>query len=204
MNKIGRRERKKIELRLALVDAAYEFFEKQGFDETRIEDITNKVDVSTRTFFRYFASKEDVVLDYDAVEHEEIVTALAKRPANEPIITALRHATVEVTKGCEEGFYGVDGDRFRTLRSLIRTHPLIRARSLEQAKNRKDALVAVIARRLNVEADTDLRPQVVAEVLEFASGAAYDAWKNYPSQTIAYSKVLDEVFELLENGINFM
>ncbi|UXS02966.1 TetR family transcriptional regulator [Agrobacterium tumefaciens] len=203
MNKTGRRERKKIELRLALVDAAYELFEKQGFDETRIEDITNKVDVSTRTFFRYFASKEDVVLDYDAVEHEEIVTALARRAADEPIITALRHAAVEVTKGCEEGFYGVDGDRFRTLRSLIRTHPLIRARSLEQAKNRKDALVSVIAKRLNVEADEDLRPKVVAEVLEFASSAAYDAWKNYPAQTIAYSEVLDQVFELLEGGINF-
>lgn len=66
---VSRRERKKIQLRDALITASYELFAEKGFDETRIEDITEKVDVSTRTFFRYFASKEGVVLDYQEAEH---------------------------------------------------------------------------------------------------------------------------------------
>ncbi|WP_429932746.1 TetR family transcriptional regulator [Agrobacterium vitis] len=201
-NELGRRERKKQELRQALVDAAYELFEKLGFDQTRIEDITDKVDVSTRTFFRYFASKEEVVLDYDAVEQQEIVAALIARPTNESILTALRQAAVEVTKACEEGFYGVDGDRFRTLRSLIRTHPLIQARRLEQAKARKEVLVSVIAQRLNLDQNQDIRPLVIAGILEFVSSAAFDAWQSFPSRSVPYSKMLDEVFQLAEDGLN--
>lgn len=201
---LGRRERKKMELRAALVEAAYALFEEKGFDETRIDDITNDVDVSARTFFRYFSSKEDVVLDYYAVEHEEIVAALKERPIDEPIITALRRATVTVTKGCEEGFYGVDGDRFRTLRALIRTHPLIRARSLEQAHSRKGELVSVIAERLGVDPRTDIRASVLAEVLEFAASAAYDIWRQPQAQGVSYYEVLDDVFGLLEGGINFI
>jgi AcrR family transcriptional regulator len=192
-----------MELRAALVETAYALFEEKGFDETRIEDITNEVDVSTRTFFRYFSSKEDVVLDYYAVEHAEIVAALKERPVEEPIVTALRRATVTVTKGCEEGFYGVDGDRFRTLRSLIRTHPLIRARSLEQAHARKGELVSVIAERLGVDPTTDIKAGVLAEVLEFAASAAYDIWLQPQAQGVPYYKVLDDVFGLLEGGINF-
>lgn len=202
-SELGRRERKKLELRQALIDSAYELFEKLGFDETRIEDITDKVDVSTRTFFRYFASKEDVVLDYAAVEQQEIITALAARPAQEPIVTALRHAAVEVTRGCEEGFYGVDGDRFRTLRSLIRTHPLIQARRLEQAKLGKEELVTVIAQRMNVDQRQDLRPHVIAEVLEFVSSAAFDVWQSFPAGGTPYSTALDDVFQLVESGLNF-
>ncbi len=198
---IGRRERKKLELRKALIEAAYELFESKGFDETRIEDITDKVDVSSRTFFRYFSSKEDVVLDYQAVEHDEIVEALTARPAAEPALTALRHATVEVTRGCEEGFYGVDGDRFKTLRTLIRSHPLICARSLEQAQQSKNALAAAVAERMNVDPRLDGRPMAVANVLEFASSVAYELWKE--KKGIPYSDVLDEVFEMIENGLNY-
>jgi len=196
---IGRRERKKIELRQALIDAAYELFEKKGFDETRIEDITDKVDVSSRTFFRYFGSKEDVVLDYHAVELDEIVVALIARPPEEPLLTALRHATVEVTRGCEGGFYGVDGDRFKTLRNLIRTHPLICARCLEQSQHKKNALIAAVAHRMNIDPGTDIGPIVYAGVLEFVSSSAYEIWSE--QSELPYSEILDQVFALVERGL---
>lgn len=198
---ISRRERKKLMLREALIEAAYELFVQQGFDETRIEDITDKVDVSSRTFFRYFSCKEDVVLDYQAVEHEEILAALAARPAHEPILTALRHAAVEVTRGCEEGDYGLDSSRFKTLRNLIRNHPLICARSLTQVQARKDTLIQLVARKMGVDPRQDIRPMTIAAALEFAYSAAHDIWRNREAE-LPYSTVLDNVFACMEEGLN--
>ncbi|MBB4315585.1 TetR family transcriptional regulator [Roseospira marina] len=198
---LGRRERKKAELRCALIEAAFALFAERGFDETRVEDITEKVDVSSRTFFRYFSSKEEVVLEYYSVEYDEIISALKERPRHEHIMTALRRAIVSVTRGCEEGFYGVDGDRFRTLRSLIRTHPIIRAKCLEQSDSRKCQLISVIAQRLEIDASSDLRPLLLAGVFEFASSAAYDVWREPQSRGIPYFKILDNVFDTIEREL---
>lgn len=190
-------------LREALIEAAYNLFEKKGFEETRVEDITDMVDVSSRTFFRYFSSKEDVVLDYQEVEHDEVITALKARPEGEPILTALRYAVVEVVHGCEMGSYGLDSNRFKVLKHLIRGHPLVCARNLERAQIRKQVLVDVLANKMQVSPESDSRPGLVAGVLEYAHSAAYEIWKELPEGQMMYSKVLDEVFEAVESGLNY-
>jgi AcrR family transcriptional regulator len=200
---MGRRERKKIQLRDALIKASYELFAKKGFDETRIEDITEMVDVSTRTFFRYFPSKEEVVLDYQEAEHRDFMAALIKRPLTEPILTALRHAAVEVMQGCESGSYGFDADRFITLQELLKCHPLVRAKNLRNNQYRKNSMISLIAQRLGVDASVDIRPNIVAGVLDYAHSVAYDIWNKRSSPITLYSDVLNEVFLLIENGLNF-
>jgi len=200
---LGRRERKKLMLREALIESAYNLFEEKGFDETRIEDITDRVDVSSRTFFRYFSSKEEVVLDYQEVEHDEVIAALKVRPEGESILTSLRHAVVEVVNGCELGSYGLDSNRFRVLKHLIRGHPLVCAGNLERTQIRKASLIAVIASKMGVDPEEDIRPGVVAGVLEFANSAAYDVWKDLEDSSVLYSDVLDDVFAMIEEGLNY-
>ncbi|MBC3954897.1 MULTISPECIES: TetR family transcriptional regulator [Pseudomonas] len=200
---LGRRERKKLMLREALIEAAYNLFEQKGFDDTRVEDITDTVDVSSRTFFRYFASKEDIVLDYQEVEHDEVISALNLRPQGERILTTLRRAVVEVVHGCEMGSYGLDSNRFQVLKHLIRGHPLVCARNLERTQDRKRALIEVLATKMRVDPRFDNRPSLVANTLEYAYTAAYEIWKDIPDGSRMYSAVLDEVFEAIESGLNY-
>lgn len=200
---LGRRERKKLMLREALIEAAYNLFEEKGFDDTRVEDITDVVDVSSRTFFRYFSSKEDIVLDYQEVEHNEIISALESRPQGELILTTLRRAVVEVVHGCERGSYGLDSNRFQVLKHLIRGHPLVCARNLERMRDRKQALIKILAAKMRVDPTLDNRPGLVANTLEYAYSTAYDIWKELPCGKRMYSAVLDEVFEAIESGLNY-
>ena len=200
---IGRRERKKLMLREALIKASYELFSVKGFDETRVEDITEKVDVSTRTFFRYFASKEDVILDYQREEHDDLVAALRQRPPMEPALTALRHAAVAVVKGCETGSYGFDADGYMTLQNLIRGHPSVRAKSIQHAQEYHASIATLIGERMGVDPDEDIRPRIVVGVLEYAHNSAYDVWKRQRKTSILYSEILDNVFQLIENGLNY-
>ncbi|WP_194792050.1 TetR family transcriptional regulator [Pseudomonas sp. UFMG81] len=200
---VGRRERKKLMLRDALISAAYELFAEKGFDETRVEDITEKVDVSTRTFFRYFACKEDVVLDYQAAEHEDFMAALNRRPLDEPALTAVHHAAVEIVRYCENGSYGFDADRFMTLQELLRSHPMVRAKNLQNGVDRRESIVQLIAQRMGTDPNDDIRPNVLAWVLDYAHIAAHDLWKKKKPSSVPYSDVLDEIFTVIEQGLNF-
>src|SRR5215470_11593484 len=88
----GRRQRKKQLTRDALLQAAIELFDAKGYEHTTVREITDAVDVSERTFFRYFASKEDVALSFVRDATGALLRALAERPAEETPLTAMRNA----------------------------------------------------------------------------------------------------------------
>src|SRR5579862_1672141 len=84
-----RRERKKRQMRAALVHAALTLFDAKGYEHTAVREITDAVDVSERTFFRYFASKEDLALSVIREGSDAFMRELVARPAAEPPMTAL-------------------------------------------------------------------------------------------------------------------
>ncbi|GAA4517066.1 TetR/AcrR family transcriptional regulator [Nonomuraea ferruginea] len=85
----GLRERKKQRTRRALVTAALRSFQEKGFEETTIAEIAAGAEVSARTFFSYFASKEDVIF-YDGPERMRYVLDLvAGRRPGEPVAELL-------------------------------------------------------------------------------------------------------------------
>ncbi|MEV8036463.1 TetR/AcrR family transcriptional regulator [Streptomyces sp. NPDC002742] len=85
----GLRERKKIKTRIAIREATYRLIAEQGYDATTIEQIAEAAEVSPSTVFRYFPTKEDIVLtdEYDPLLEQE----LRERPADEPWFESLRH-----------------------------------------------------------------------------------------------------------------
>ena len=87
---VGRRERKKLETRRALRLAAIGLVDERGFDRVTVEDITEAVDVSPRTFFNHFASKEEALTSPDPRRFARLAEALAQRPVQELPLQALR------------------------------------------------------------------------------------------------------------------
>jgi AcrR family transcriptional regulator len=88
----GRRDRKKNETRQALREAAHRLFAEKGFSGTTIDDIAEAADVSRRTFFRYYDSKEDLLRTDVADLLPVMLAALRRRPAEEPPLAAILNA----------------------------------------------------------------------------------------------------------------
>src|SRR6478735_12313602 len=89
---IGLRERKKARTREALQEAAMARFARQGFEGTTVEEIAEACEVSPRTFFRYFPTKEDVLFADADARRDRLLAVLADQPADEPTFAALEAA----------------------------------------------------------------------------------------------------------------
>src|SRR2546430_17011111 len=90
----GLRERHRKRTAADLEEAALTLFAERGFDAVTIDDIPAAADVSRRTFFRYFASKQDVILPNHPPPLDDLHAALDRRPPDQPAFTALRHAII--------------------------------------------------------------------------------------------------------------
>lgn len=197
----GRRERKKQRTRDALVDAAFTLFSEKGFDATTVEEIADAVDVSSRTFFRYFASKEDVALTFQEEQTRAVLAALSERPADEPVMTALRRAVVGIARACEAGELGFDPERFQCMLSMMNDSPTLMAGSLEHAQKKQALLIEFISERLGVDPADDLRPHVIAAATTCGFQAATDAMRRHGGAFGSLSETVDKTFAILENGL---
>jgi AcrR family transcriptional regulator len=151
---MGRRERHKQLTRDALIQCALELFEHKGYDQTAIREIAEEADVSERTFFRYFASKEDLVMAYLRDEAQAFTETLAKRPPGEDPFTALRRAYSDSLGRLDHNA--------RVLK-LVDSTPVLQAAHLREAHLQAADLVKVLAEREGIPV-TDLRPQVLTAV----------------------------------------
>ena len=197
----GRRERKKQRTREALVDAAFRLFQEKGYEATTVEEIADEVDVSSRTFFRYFASKEDVVLTFQEEQFATMVAALAARPAGESALTALRNAAVTVIRACEDGEFGFDPERFGCIQQMMETSPAVFGRSMEHGQKKQTEITRVIAERMGTDPATDLRPHVMAVLANCAFHSAFEVLAAGVIKSDRFSDVVDEVFAAMEEGL---
>ena len=191
----GLRERHRKRTAADLEEAALELFSAKGFDAVTIDDIAAAADVSRRTFFRYFASKEDVILSDHPRRLGELQAALDRRPDDEPALTALRHAILSLAGTFEE-------QREQMLRRfrLVTTTPALEARSLCLQRNWETAVTAMLAERMKVEPSEDLRPGVVAATTMAAMRIATANWLAGGGQE-DLPAIVEASLDLLDGGL---
>jgi AcrR family transcriptional regulator len=169
--KVGLRERKKERTRAELTDAAFRLFAERGFDETTIEDIVEQVEVSPRTFFRYFDSKEDVVIGFFDDMGLELREFLAERPSDEPPFEALRAAL-----GSLIDLYEERAERVMAAKRLAHETPAIRARLLDKHARWENWVTEVLCDRLGEPETDDPHARLIAAVALAAYGTAVNSW----------------------------
>lgn len=193
---LSRRERKKLQTRRALAAAALRLFADRGFEQTTIEDITEAVDVSPRTFFRYFDSKEEVVLPDKSEILGRLRQALAERPPDEPLWTSVREAILAFGATFSEEEMEIVLLRAR----LLASERALLARSLERQAVWEDIIADAVARRLSVDPAADLRCRLVAATAVAALRAAFYVWAA-GGFTGDFRNLVAEALDVLGRGI---
>ncbi|MFD7641006.1 TetR/AcrR family transcriptional regulator [Kitasatospora sp. NPDC059795] len=193
----GLRERKKQRTRDALVDAAHRLFLRQGYGKTTVDEIAASVEVSQRTFFRYFANKEEVALAVLADAEETFLTLLRARPAEETPLQAMRGAVRQVWQTLDEGRVAERGSVEGALElfELIESTPTLLAAHLRNSLHQEIEVARILAEREGLDPALDLRPRLLAAVLGSVVRLSHLSYAAEPDQ---HGHCMDGMLALIE------
>jgi AcrR family transcriptional regulator len=192
----GLRERKKARTRAAIREHALRLFREQTYQGTTVEQIAAAAEVSPSTFFRYFPTKEDVVLQDDM--DTRMVEALERQPADLGPVTAVRRATQQVFASYSEA----DLDLIREITTLTVTVPEIRARAMDEFARTISVISEALAKRADRPAD-DLAVRAAAGAIIgviMSITMPWDGWSDRQTIEETFQRI-DQAFGLLEAGL---
>jgi AcrR family transcriptional regulator len=187
----GLRERKKQKTRESIQRTALRLFEKQGYEETTIEQIAAAAEISPSTFFNYFPTKEDVVL-YDAYDPMAIQMFL-ERPRDEPLNVGLR----QVIEGLVAAFQS-DEPMILARGRLFLEVPELRARIGDEVERTLVIIAKLLAQRTGRRPD-DFELRVTARVFTAAVYEAAIEWMR-SSGRHGLVELTNRALDVVESG----
>ncbi|HEY4333003.1 MAG TPA: TetR family transcriptional regulator [Ilumatobacteraceae bacterium] len=167
----GLREMKKERTRAEIVRVALRMFARRGFDAVTVEEIAAEAEVSHRTFYRYFATKEELVLGPLPHNLQAFQVSFGARPHTESVVESVRAAMVAMACTWEE-----DLDDGHGLLQLIRKTPSLQQRQNERHTAFENVMVPLISSRLGVDPLEDIRPALIAGCAMAAMRTATNQW----------------------------
>ncbi|MCA2200273.1 TetR family transcriptional regulator [Streptomyces sp. SMS_SU21] len=189
----GLRERKKTKTREAIRGATYALVAERGYDSTTIEQIAERAEVSPSTVFRYFPTKEDIVItdEYD----EPLLAELAARPADEPWTDSVRYV---IRKAVHLAV--TEQPEITTLRArLMLEVPAVRARMRETLTGIGRTLADAIAGRTGLDPDgLEVRVHAMALVGGLLEATMYWAEHGHRED---YAGLVDRAIDVIEHGL---
>jgi AcrR family transcriptional regulator len=189
----GLRERKKARTRAAIRDHAMRLFEQQGYAATTVDQIAEAADVSQSTFFRYFPTKEDVVLtdDFDPI----VAAAMRAQPAGLPPIETIRRAIQDAYQQISPE----DWKREQQRQRLVQAVPELRARALQTYVDTIGMLAGVVAERAGLAPD-DFSARVLSGAVIGSALAAMPHGLATELEAREFRR-LDAALDLLQAGL---
>lgn len=171
--RLSLRERKKLKTRTAIRDATYRLIKEQGYEATTVEQIAEEAEVSPSTVFRYFPTKEDIVLtdEYDSLMED----LLHSRPADEPVLESMRWSIRQSLALAVADTPDYADDEMKLRIGLMVSVPAVRARMMETMSVTGRLMCRALAERTGRDAD-DLEVRVYAMGLMAALLEAMIYW----------------------------
>lgn len=191
---LGRRELKKHETRRAIRDAALDLALDNGLENLTVEAIAQTAGVSPRTFFNYFASKEDALVTQAAEGADQICKLLLERPPEEPPLEAFRNAVIQ------SDYFGADlvnRDRVLARQRLTQGHPSLMAHHLGKIAMVERTFAEALAERMGVDREHDVTPHLMAAVAMSAIRVAVRQWVH--TDELPLYDLLETTFKRLEH-----
>ncbi|WP_054264664.1 TetR family transcriptional regulator [Massilia antarctica] len=187
------RERTRLAMRAEVSEVAFRLFAAQGFDKTTVEQIAAEAGLSRTTFFRYFGTKEEIVLGKFSEFGLHVAAALAARPADEAAWSALRRAFDVVIDGTAG-----DAPQALALMRLLSDACALMTRRWEKTQGWQSLLAPEIARRLGADGQPGnaLRAHALTASAIACLDAATDAW-SAGDGAIALADLLDQAMGAL-------
>jgi AcrR family transcriptional regulator len=191
----GLRERKKAMTRGTVEETALRLFLDRGYDQVRLEDICAESTVSLRTFFRYFTSKEDLVLGRLRAHLDEAERLFAERPAKEPLRESLRAVVGQTVED-----YATGPERELTRLRLVTTTPALGAGLTGVFAGFERLVRRVAAKRLRSREDAR-RPRLVAAAAVAAFRVGLEMWVEYNGRRDLANLVLGNLDDLTKGVV---
>ncbi|MFF7328956.1 TetR family transcriptional regulator [Streptomyces sp. NPDC090306] len=148
-----------------LVRAALELFTTRGYERTTVDEITEAVEVSQRTFFRYFAGKEEAAFAVQAMTDARFVASVRARPAHEAPMEALRRAVLDDWDELGAAIESVvPVELYLRMCRVVESTPALVAAHLRRSAETEEQVARVLAEREGLDVDADPRPRLVVAV----------------------------------------
>jgi AcrR family transcriptional regulator len=199
----GLRERKRRRTRAAIAKAAMRLFHARGFDAVTVADVARAADVSEKTVFNYFPTKEDLVFHEGAERRAALIDAVRDRPAGTSLVEPFRRGTFAFLDHVEREPVA----RIVAVPRLVIGSPTLRDRLFLAWEEEAATLAPVIAADAG-EAPDSLEPQVVARSLAWTHRLVYRrAFQRLlagEDQRIVAAELREEArraYDLLERGL---
>ncbi len=192
----GLRERKKVRTRASIREHALRLFREQGYHATTVEQIAAAAEVSPSTFFRYFPTKEDVVLQDDM--ETLMLEAFERQPPEAGLVAAVRAATREIQGAMDQAHW----EQLRQTAELAMTTPEVRARALDDFSRTIAMMAEAMAKRTGRRTG-DLAVRAVSGAIFGVILAVTAPWEDYSGSHInpGLFERMDAGLAYLENGL---
>ena len=196
------RERKKLATRRALRRTALDLVAERGFAHVTVDDIAEAADVSPRTFFNYFPSKEAALFGTDPDRVAELRQRILQQAPGRPVLDVLRTVMVSDAEAVAEELSELGGDPAGWLRRVkeARADPHLRAAHAAQMAMVERAITEGLAERLGTDPDRDPYPGLLAATAAGAFRASMTFWAA-SGGTVPLSRLIDLAFGALADGL---